>query len=289
MPVPGGGSGSTRPIVALAPGTRIGPYDILGTLGAGGMGEVYRARDTKLGRDVAIKVLPALLASDPERVARFRREAQILATLNHPNIAAIYALEESEGMLALVLELVEGPTLADRLSAGPMPVDEALTVARQTADALEAAHARRVIHRDLKPANIKITRREALRSSSRDRLEQDQPAATVTDPIVKVLDFGLAKAAGDRVLSEMSGLPTVEATREGMILGTASYMSPEQARGLTVDERTDVWAFGCVLYEMLAGRKTFQGDTMADCLAAVLRKLSMTLRVCRGKVSHGSR
>ena len=229
-------------------GRRLGEYELQTSLGVGGMGEVYRARDLKLGRDVAIKVLPSLLAHDRDRVARFRREAQILATLNHAHIAAIYALEESDGVLGLVLELVEGPTLADRLTAGPLPVHEALAIGRQTAEALEAAHAKGIIHRDLKPANIKVT-----------------PGGTV-----KVLDFGLATVGRDHTAPGVSGLPTLDATREGMIVGTATYMSPEQARGLAVDRCTDIWAFGCVLFEMLAGRKAFQGETIADYVAAIL-------------------
>jgi serine/threonine-protein kinase len=230
-------------------GRRLSEYELQELIGAGGMGEVYRARDLKLGRSVAIKVLPALLTHDVERVARFRREAQILATLNHPHIAAIYALEESEGMLGLVLELVEGPTLADRISEGPLAPVDALRIARQMADALEAAHAKGIIHRDLKPANIKLA-----------------PGGRV-----KVLDFGLAKAT-DRAVADATALATVDATREGMILGTAAYMSPEQARGMAVDERTDIWAFGCVLYEALTGRRTFSGTTAADCVAAILER-----------------
>jgi serine/threonine-protein kinase len=234
------------PAPARLTGERFGDYELKTSLGAGGMGEVYRARDLRLGREVAIKLLPALLADDGDRIARFRREAQILATLNHPHIAAIYALEESQGVLGLVLELVEGPTLADRLASGALTVDDALGVARQIAQALEAAHAKGIVHRDLKPANIKTA-----------------PGGTV-----KVLDFGLAKTAGPG--SSTSMLATVEATQEGVIVGTAAYMSPEQARGLPVDTRTDIWAFGCVLYESLTGRRPFRGDTIADCIAAIL-------------------
>ena len=229
-------------------GRRLSEYEITARIGAGGMGDVYRARDVKLGRDVAIKVLPAPLAHDAARIARFKREAQILATLNHPHIAAIYALEESEDVVALVLELVEGATLAERLHQGPLPVNEALTIARQTAEALETAHAKGIIHRDLKPANIKAP----------------------VGGTVKVLDFGLAKAIGEETARDLSQLATIHATQEGMILGTATYMSPEQARGLPVDKRTDIWAFGCVLYEMLSGRKAFNGETVTDCLAAIV-------------------
>jgi serine/threonine protein kinase len=231
-------------------GTTFGAYELKDSLGVGGMGEVYRARDLRLGREVAIKMLPALLADDPDRIARFRREAQILATLSHPHIAGIYALEESEGVVGLVLELVEGPTLADLLATGPLPPIDALRVAEQTADALVAAHAKGIVHRDLKPANIKVSPAKA----------------------VKVLDFGLAKAADSSLMPASSLLATVEATREGMILGTAAYMSPEQARGLPVDARTDIWAFGCVLYESLVGRKAFRGDTLADCISAILSR-----------------
>jgi serine/threonine-protein kinase len=229
-------------------GTRFGGYELTGSLGSGGMGEVYRARDLELGREVAIKLLPAVLAADVDRIARFRREAQILATLNHPHVGAIYALAEDDGVLGLVLELVEGPTLADRLATGPLSVDEALRVGRQTAEALEAAHAKGIVHRDLKPANIK----------------------TAAGGPVKVLDFGLAKPASNDAGSGPSMVATIEATQEGVILGTAAYMSPEQARGLAVDGRTDIWAFGCVLYESLTGRKAFRGDTIADCIAAIL-------------------
>ena len=232
----------------------IDPYKV-GLLGKGGMGEVYRARDTKLDRDVALKVLPEAFTSDPDRLARFEREAKVLASLNHPNIGSIYGLEESEGVKALVLELVEGPTLADRIAQGPIPVDEALPLAKQIAEALEAAHEAGVIHRDLKPANIKV----------RD------------DGTVKVLDFVLAKAlAGETPDVDLSQSPTVTATvggtREGVILGTTAYMSPEQARGKPLDKRTDIWSFGCVLFEMLTGRAAFSGETLSDTLAAVLER-----------------
>ena len=228
-------------------GTRIGVYQITSLLGAGGMGEVYRARDTKLGRDVAIKLLPSAFASDPDRLARFRREARVLASLNHPHIAALHGLEDSTATPALVLELVEGETLAERLAKGPLSVPDALTCAEQIADALDTAHERGVVHRDLKPANIKITQ----------------------DGTVKVLDFGLAKP------SETPGRDTGDATldtQEGTILGTAAYMSPEQARGLAVDKRTDIWAFGCLLYEMLTGRRAFAEETVSDTIAAVLAR-----------------
>jgi serine/threonine-protein kinase len=229
-------------------GRRLAEYEVTARIGAGGMGEVYKARDVKLGRDVAVKVLPAPMAHDDARIARFKREAQILATLNHPHIAAIYALEESEDVVALVLELVDGPTLADRIRHGRLAINDALTIARQTAEALEAAHAKGIIHRDLKPANIKAP----------------------DGGTVKVLDFGLAKAIGEQTDRTRTQVATVHATQEGMILGTATYMSPEQARGLAVDKRTDVWAFGCVVYEMITGRKAFEGETVADCLAAIL-------------------
>ena len=237
----------------LQPGTTLGPYSVTAKIGEGGMGEVYRARDTKLDRDVALKVLPEAFTQDPDRLARFEREAKVLASLNHPNIAAIYGLEEDEGTRALVLELVEGPTLADRIAKGPIPVDEALPIAKQIAEALEAAHEAGVIHRDLKPANIKVK----------------------DDGMVKVLDFGLAKAlAGDKPGADLSQSPTVTATvggtREGVILGTAAYMSPEQARGKLLDRRTDIWSFGCVLYEILTGRSPFLGETLSDTIAKVL-------------------
>jgi Tol biopolymer transport system component len=225
---------------------------VLAALGAGGMGEVYRARDARLGRDVALKLLPEAFAADAERMARFEREAQVLASLNHAHIAALYGLEESGGVRALVMELAEGPTLAERIAAGPLPPEEALPVAKQIAEALEYAHERGVVHRDLKPANIKVTR----------------------DAAVKVLDFGLAKALeGGAPAADASNSPTLTmaATRAGVILGTAAYMSPEQARGKPADRRADVWAFGCVLYEMLAGRPLFAGETVGDTLAAVIR------------------
>ena len=238
--------------MALSPGTRLGPYEVTAKIGQGGMGEVYRARDTKLGRDVALKVLPDLFADDPERLARFQREARVLASLNHPNIASIYGLEESQGVRALVLELVEGPTLAERIAQGAIPVDEALPIAKQIADALEAAHEAGVIHRDLKPANVKV----------RD------------DGTVKVLDFGLAKALEPEVSGDPSESPTMTAaaTRAGVILGTAAYMSPEQARGKTLDKRTDIWSFGCVVYEGLTGRAAFLGETLSDTLAKILER-----------------
>ena len=238
----------------LSPGTRLGHYDVTALLGEGGMGEVWQARDTTLDRDVALKVLPEAFTSDPDRLARFEREAKVLASLNHPNIGSIYGLEEAEGIKALVLELVEGPTLADRIKQGPIPLDEALPIAKQIAEALEAAHEQGVIHRDLKPANIKVK----------------------DDGTVKVLDFGLAKAsAADTQSPDLSQASTVTATvggtREGVILGTAAYMSPEQARGKPVDKRSDVWAFGVVLYEMLTGTRPFSGDTLSDTLALVLK------------------
>ena len=231
-------------------GRRFGAYQILGLLGAGGMGAVYRARDTNLGRDVAIKVLPRDFAAQPDRLARFDREARVLAALNHPHIGAIYGVEHVDGVPALVLELIEGGTLAERIVRGPMPLDEAMPIAKQIAAALEAAHDHGVIHRDLKPANIKVR----------------------SDGTVKVLDFGLAKAARTDGTPDLTQSPTVTigGTREGVIVGTAAYMSPEQARGQAVDKRTDIWAFGCVLYEMLTGHLTFNGMTFSDTLAAVL-------------------
>jgi len=239
--------------MALTTGSRLGPYEITSPLGAGGMGEVYRARDGKLNRDVAIKVLPEAFAEDTERLARFRREAQVLAALNHPHIASIYGLEESGGIEALVLELVPGETVAERLAKGPLPVDEALEIARQIAEALEAAHERGIVHRDLKPANVKLT----------------------PEGKVKVLDFGLAKALlGDASSPDVSASPTItaQATQAGVVIGTAAYMAPEQARGKAVDKRADIWAFGTVLYEMLTGRRCFEGETVSDTLAAVLMR-----------------
>ena len=237
--------------MALAPGARLGPYEIRSALGAGGMGEVYRATDTTLARDVAIKTLPDGFAHDPERVARFKREAQVLASLNHPHIAAIYGLEQVNGGHVLVLELVEGDTLAQRLATGPVPINEALRLARQVADALQAAHEKGIVHRDLKPANIALTH-----------------AAQV-----KVLDFGLARVIEPEPLADTSASPTFSraATQAGMILGTAAYMSPEQAKGRIADKRSDVWAFGAVLYELLTGRRAFDGDDVSDILAAVLK------------------
>jgi Tol biopolymer transport system component len=232
-------------------GQRFAHYEVLAPLGAGGMGEVYRARDRQLGREVAIKILPRLFATDPDRRIRFEREARLLASLNHPHIGAIYGFEVMDGTPALVLELVDGDTLAERIARARIPIDEALHIAHQMADALEAAHENGIIHRDLKPANIKIT------------------AAGV----VKVLDFGLAKAVvGETSTGDLSQSPTltVHGTRDGVILGTAAYMSPEQARGKVVDKRSDVWAFGCVLYEMLTGRAPFTGDTISDTIAAIL-------------------
>ena len=237
----------------LAPGTRLGHYDVTALIGEGGMGQVWQATDTQLNRQVALKILPDAFAADPERLARFTREAQILASLNHPNIAAIHGIEEDavEGRRALVLELVEGPTLADRIAQGPIPLDEALPIAKQIAEALEAAHEAGVIHRDLKPANIKV--RE--------------------DGAVKVLDFGLAKALDPTPNADPSQSPTLTAaaTQMGVIMGTAAYMSPEQARGKVVDKRADIWAFGVVLYEMLTGARPFQGEDVSLTLASVMK------------------
>jgi Tol biopolymer transport system component len=238
--------------MAIQSGTHLGPYEIVSAIGAGGMGEVYRARDTKLGRDVAIKVLPDAFARDTERMARFQREAKILASLNHPNIATIYGLEDSDGTRALVMELVEGPTLADRIREGPISIDDALRIARQICDALEYAHERGIIHRDLKPANVKVA----------------------AEDTVKILDFGLAKAMESEAASlDISTSPTLSrlATIQGVLLGTAAYMSPEQAKGKSVDRRADIWALGCVLYEMLTGKMAFQGEAVTDTLAAVIR------------------
>jgi serine/threonine protein kinase len=239
--------------MALSAGTRLGAYEVLTQIGAGGMGEVYQARDTKLGRDVAIKVLPEAFAHDPDRLSRFQREAKMLASLNHPNIATIHGLEQSGGTSYLVMELVPGETLAERIQRdGPVPIEEALAIAKQIAEALEAAHEKAIIHRDLKPANVKVT----------------------PEGKVKVLDFGLAKAyAGDRETYDPTNSPTLSAaaTMQGMILGTAAYMSPEQARGKSVDKRSDIWAFGCVVYELLTGKHAFDGEDITEILAAVVK------------------
>jgi Tol biopolymer transport system component len=230
----------------LIAGNRLGKYDVIAPLGAGGMGEVYRARDRRLGRDVAIKILPNAFTSDPDRLARFEREARMLAALNHPHIAGIYGIEETGTAPALVLELVEGPTLADRIKAGRLGVEESLTIARQIADALSAAHDKGIVHRDLKPANVKVT----------------------ASGVVKVLDFGLAKTDSEDALAEL----TLSGTGQGLILGTAAYMSPEQARGKPVDKRSDIWAFGCVVFEMLTGGKAFDRETASDTMAAILER-----------------
>ena len=244
--------------MTLDTGTRLGPYSIVSPLGVGGMGEVYRATDTKLGRDVAVKLLPPAFASDPERLARFEREAKLLASLNHPNVGAIHGLEEANGQPFLVLELAEGEDLSERIGRGRVPLDEALAIAKQIAEALEAAHEKGIVHRDLKPANVKVG----------------------IDGQVKVLDFGLAKAWSEDAVGAPSGSgalsqsPTLAhgGTEAGLLLGTAAYMAPEQARGKPVDKRADVWAFGAVLFEMLTGRKLFEGETITDVLAAVVRQ-----------------
>ncbi len=245
--------------MAIGAGSRIGPYEVTALIGEGGMGKVWRAHHTALKRDDALKVLPEAFASDSDRLARFRREAQVLASLNHSNIAHVYGLEHANGVQALVMELVEGPTLADRIAQGPIPLDEALPIARQIAEALEAAHEQGIIHRDLKPANIKVT----------------------PDGLVKVLDFGLAKLAGPAeaghyVRLDATASPTITSpvmmTGVGVILGTAAYMSPEQAKGREADKRSDLWAFGCVLYEMLTGTRPFDGEDVTDVTVAVLSK-----------------
>ena len=241
----------------LNPGSTLGPYRIVSSLGAGGMGEVYRAHDAKLHRDVAIKVLASLFAADPDRVSRFEREAQTLAAVNDPHIAHIYGLEETIGALALVMELVEGEDLARRIARGPVPIDDAIPIARQIAEALEAAHEQGIMHRDLKPANVMVR----------------------PDGMVKILDFGLAKmvsgASGpDATVATMSS-PTVLSpamTQIGIILGTAAYMAPEQARGRAIDRRVDVWAFGCILFEMLSGTRPFGGETVSDVLSAIVSR-----------------
>jgi len=239
--------------LTLTPGSRLGVYEVTAQIGVGGMGEVYRATDTKLKRQVATKVLPSSVAADAERLARFQREAEVLAFLNHPNIAAIYGLEDADGVKALVMELVEGPTLADRIAHGAIPVDEALPIAKQIAEALEAAHEQGIIHRDLKPANIEVR----------------------SDGTVKVLDFGLAKAlepasalraSAGHALSQSPTTTSPAMTQAGMILGTAAYMSPEQAKGRPVDRRADIWAFGAVLFEMLTGQRAFSGEDVAVAL-----------------------
>jgi serine/threonine-protein kinase len=237
--------------MALTIGTQLGSHEITGLLGKGGMGEVYRARDLKLKREVAIKILPDEFSRDADRVSRFQREAEVLASLNHPNIAAIYDLAEAIGTRFLVLELVEGETLADRIARGPISADETLDIAKQIAEALEAAHERGIIHRDLKPANVKLT----------------------PDGKVKVLDFGLAKAMEGAPTNEMaSNSPTLlSGTMGGMLIGTAAYMSPEQAAGKSVDKRADIWSFGVVLWEMLAGEQLFKGETVSHILASVLK------------------
>ena len=240
----------------LAPGERVGGYEVGALLGAGGMGEVYRARDLRLGRDVAVKILSPAIAADADGLMRFEREARLLASLNHPNIAAIYGVEDSAGHPALILELVEGDTLADRIAGGPLRVDDALAFARQIADALDTAHEAGIVHRDLKPANIKVT----------------------DDGRVKVLDFGLAKALAAAVGPDSAVDPsqsptlTIKGTKQGVILGTVAYMSPEQARGKAINKRTDIWAFGCVLFEMLSGRRAFDGETTSDVIAAIIER-----------------
>ena len=237
----------------LSAGDTIGTYEVLSPIGAGGMGEVYRARDTRLDREVALKVLPTLFTEDRDRLTRFEREARTLAALNHPNIAQIYGVVDSPAgdgsppIPALVMEFVAGEDLADRVARGPLPASEAIRIATQIAEALDAAHDRGIVHRDLKPANIKLT----------------------PDGSVKVLDFGVAKAL-DLVSGTSDTVTSHDVTRDGVVIGTASYMSPEQARGLPVDRRTDIWAFGCVLYEMLTGRRAFRGETTSDISAAIL-------------------
>jgi len=240
--------------VSLAPGTRIGPYEVAAPIGEGGMGEVYRATDTNLKRAVAIKVLPASVSTDPDRLARFHREAQVLASLNHPHIAQIHGLETTNGLTALVMELVEGPTLADRIAEGALRVGDAIAIATQIAEALEAAHDQGIIHRDLKPANIKVR----------------------PDGRVKVLDFGLAKtmeiAGSPSVVGQLPTITSPAMTEAGIVLGTAAYMSPEQARGQALDKRSDIWSFGCIVYEMLTGRMVFAGNTVSDTIAALLER-----------------
>src|SRR6516162_2618259 len=236
--------------MALTIGTRLGSLEITALLGKGGMGEVYRARDNKLKRDVAIKILPDEFSRDADRVARFQREAEVLASLSHPNIAGIYDLQHSGETQFLIMELVEGETLADCIKRGPLPVEDALQIGKSICEALEAAHEKGIVHRDLKPTNVKIT----------------------PDGGVKVLDFGLAKIGQTQSSAVLSKSPTLlSASMPGMIIGTAAYMSPEQARGRNADHRSDIFSFGCVLYEMLTGKQAFEGDDVSDILAAVLR------------------
>ncbi len=238
--------------MSLTPGFRFGSYEIVAQLGVGGMGEVYRARDIQLKRDVAIKILPSDVTADADRLSRFQREAEILASLNHANIAHVFGMAEAAGVRGIVMELAEGRTLAQMLARGALPIDEALRTARQIAEALETAHDRGIVHRDLKPANVMLT----------------------PDGVVKVLDFGLAKAlnAGPEANLDAATFTSPAMTRAGIILGTAAYMSPEQARGRAVDARTDIWAFGCVLFEMLTGRPPFDGETVTDILGAIVHK-----------------
>src|SRR5262245_35663102 len=240
--------------MSLAPGTRLGVHEILSRIGVGGMGEVYRARDTALDRDVALKLLSAEFATDPDRLARFEREAKTLASLNHPNVAQIYGLESGAGVRAIVMEPVEGEDLAERLRRGALPIDDTLSAARQVADALDVAHAAGVIHRDLKPANVKIR----------------------PDGVVKVLDFGLAKLARDQSPdggeANAATMTSPLMTGVGVILGTAAYMAPEQAKGLAVDKRADIWAFGCLFFEMLTGQRLFAADGARETIAAVLTR-----------------
>ena len=260
----------------LTAGTRLGPYEIISAIGAGGMGEVYRARDTRLARDVAIKVLPDSVVHDPDRLARFEREARVLAALNHSLIAHVYGFEQSGDTRAIVMELVEGDTLEQCIGQGPIPVAEAIHIARQLAEALETAHELGIIHRDLKPANIKLKARGTPTRTAGGHIEHRLSPGDLDDCTVKVLDFGLAKALDTVVGGSTDALNsptlTARATELGTILGTAAYMAPEQARGKAVDRRADVWAFGVVLYEMLTGSRLFKGEDVSDTMAAVLRQ-----------------
>src|SRR5262245_2764123 len=247
------GQAAASPIISavsvpLIPGSRLGAFEVVSLLGEGGMGQVYRARDTRLKRDVALKTLPDAVATDRDRVVRFQREAELLATLNHPNIAGIYGIEEADGVRALVLELVEGETLADHLARGPIPLDQALQIGSQIAEALCAAHEKGIVHRDLKPSNIKVTGHGR----------------------VKVLDFGLATVAADSETAARDET-VAQLTKPGMIMGTDAYMSPEQVRGQTADRRTDIWALGVVLYEMATGRKPFVAATVPELFSVILR------------------